>query len=104
MQCGREIMKRDIPHWLMELDNSDMEFIRKFIISSGSLKKLAKEYNISYPTVRIRLDNLIQKIEVSEKQDVPMVSFLKKLAIDNRLSLETAELIINKYNQERSDN
>lgn len=97
-------MKRDIPHWLMELDNSDMEFIRKFIISSGSLKKLAKEYNISYPTVRIRLDNLIQKIEVSEKQDVPMVSFLKKLAIDNRLSLETAELIINKYNQERSDN
>ncbi|MFL0594555.1 DUF2089 family protein [Staphylococcus sp. HMSC62A08] len=98
------MMKRDIPHWLMELDNSDMEFIRKFIISSGSLKKLAKEYNISYPTVRIRLDNLIQKIEVSEKQDVPMVSFLKKLAIDNRLSLETAELIINKYNQERSDN
>ncbi|WP_415843357.1 DUF2089 family protein [Staphylococcus gallinarum] len=97
-------MKRDIPQWLLELENSDIEFIRNFIVNSGSLKDLAKQYDISYPTVRIRLNNLIQKIEVSERQDVePMISFLKKLAIDNRLSLETAELIINKYNQERSE-
>lgn len=97
-------MKRDIQQWLLELENSDIEFIRNFIVNSGSLKDLAKQYDISYPTVRIRLNNLIQKIEVSERQDVePMISFLKKLAIDNRLSLETAELIINKYNQERSE-
>lgn len=94
-------MKRDIPQWLLELDNNDLEFIRKFIISSGSLKELAKEYNISYPTVRIRLNNLIQKINISKEQNLPMINFLKKLAIDNRISLETAELIINKYIQER---
>lgn len=94
-------MKHSTPQWILELDNNDLEFIRKFILNSGSLKSLAKEYKISYPTVRLRLNNLIQKIELSRQQDIPMIKFLKKLAIDDRISLETAELIINKYNQER---
>ena len=55
--------ERDIPSWILSLDSEDLEFIRKFIINSGSLKSLAKEYDVSYPTVRLRLDRLIQKIK-----------------------------------------
>jgi hypothetical protein len=36
-------------------------------MTSGSLKDLAARYGVSYPTVRLRLDRLIQKIEVFEK-------------------------------------
>ena len=47
--------------WLSELDVEDIHFIKKFVLSSGSLKEIAEIYQVSYPTVRLRLDRLIQK-------------------------------------------
>jgi hypothetical protein len=54
-------------HWLDLLDEEEHAFIRRFILASGSLKELAQTYGVSYPTVRLRLDRLIQRIEVFEK-------------------------------------
>ncbi len=54
-------------HWIDLLDEEERAFIRRFILASGSLKELAKAYDVSYPTLRLRLDRLIQKIEVFEK-------------------------------------
>lgn len=49
------------------LDTEDLAFVRRFIVASGSLKELARVYGVSYPTVRLRLDRLIQKLEVFEQ-------------------------------------
>ena len=38
--------------------------------ASGSLKRVAREYGVSYPTVRARLDRLIAKIEVVDQQRI----------------------------------
>ncbi|HCT0451134.1 TPA: DUF2089 family protein, partial [Staphylococcus pseudintermedius] len=74
-----------------------------FILNSGSLKKLSKEYEVSYPTIRSRLNQLISKIKlVEEKQSEPMIKFIKSLAIEDKVSLETANLIIKKYKDERN--
>ena len=43
-----------------------MTFIKKFVLASGSLKEVAALYGVSYPTVRLRLDRLIQKIQLTE--------------------------------------
>lgn len=89
--------------WLKSLDETDLEFVRKFIINSGSLKKLSKDYDVSYPTIRSRLNQLIKKIELAEeKESKPMIKFIKNLAIEDRISLETANLIIDKYKNERN--
>ncbi|MFP7171692.1 DUF2089 family protein [Terribacillus sp. 7520-G] len=94
--------KKDVPSWILSLDSEDLEFIRKFILNSGSLKDLAKAYEVSYPTVRLRLNRLIQKIElVEESESEELVSFIKKLAIEERITLEDARLIIQKYNSEK---
>ena len=53
--------------WIDLLDEEDLAFVRRFIVASGSLKELARVYGVSYPTVRLRLDRLIQKIEVFEE-------------------------------------
>jgi hypothetical protein len=53
--------------WTVLLDEEELAFARRFILASGSLKELAQAYGVSYPTVRLRLDRLIQKIEVFEK-------------------------------------
>ena len=52
--------------WLDYLSEEDLAFVKRFILSSGSLKDLAGVYGISYPTVRLRLDRLIAKIQVVE--------------------------------------
>lgn len=95
-------MKEDkLPIWLTDLDNEELEFIKFFVLASGSLKELAKHYEITYPTIRLRLDRLIQKIEVREKQeDSDLVSLIKKLTLDNRLDLDTAKELIEAYNKE----
>ena len=57
--------KFDLPV-LSRLDSEEQTFIINLIKSSGSLKDLAGLYGVSYPTVRNRLDTLIQKIEELE--------------------------------------
>jgi hypothetical protein len=49
------------------LSPEDQGFILKFVKYSGSLKEMAKELNLSYPTVRNLLNDIIEKIESYEK-------------------------------------
>lgn len=94
----------NVPNWILSLEREDIEFIKNIVINSGSLKELAKFYDVSYPTVRSRLDKLIQKIEVNDRlENEEFISFIKKLSIDDRISLEDAKLIIEKYKRERDD-
>ena len=50
-----------IPDWIMQLEEEDLAFIKNFVLASGSLKEIAGIYGVTYPTVRLRLDKLIQK-------------------------------------------
>ena len=91
-----------IPQWILALEMEDITFLKNFVLKSGSLKEIAKLYEVSYPTVRLRHDKLIQKIELSDQKDEePFSAFIKGLAVDSRIDLETAKIIIEKYKQER---
>ena len=48
---------------LARLDEREQAFIVDFVKSSGSLKEMAKNRGISYPTVRNLLDDLIEKLK-----------------------------------------
>lgn len=89
-----------IPEWLSGLEDEDLVFIKKFILASGSLKEMAGQYGVTYPTVRLRLDRLIQKIQVAEQAGAdPYVAFIKRLAINDKLDFDTAKLLISEYKQ-----
>ena len=86
------------PTWLSELDTEDINFIKRFILASGSLKEIAKIYDVSYPTVRLRLDRLIQKIQLAEKTDDDVfINLIKRLTIDEKVELDVAKTIIHAY-------
>ncbi|MCE5270963.1 DUF2089 domain-containing protein [bacterium] len=53
---------------LARLDSGDQQFILNLLTSGGSLKELAALYGISYPTVRNRLDALIEKVQSIQNQ------------------------------------
>ena len=87
-----------VPVWMAELEDEDLAFIKKFILASGSLKEVASVYGVSYPTVRLRLDRLIQKIRLTETAEAdPYVSLVKRLAVDDKLDFDTAKILITAY-------
>ncbi|MEK4867918.1 DUF2089 family protein [Bacillus sp. FSL E2-8895] len=92
----------NIPNWILALENEDLEFVKNLVLHSGSLKEIAKVYEVSYPTVRLKLDRLIDKIKMNDAvENEEFIKFIKGLSIDDRISVEDAKLIIEKYKQER---
>jgi hypothetical protein len=89
------------PKWASDLRDEDFAFIKRFVLASGSLKEIAESYKVSYPTVRLKLDRLIQKITLSESErDDMYVAFIKNMALDQKISVEAAKLLINMYKKE----
>lgn len=87
-----------VPEWIVNLDDEDVVFIKKFIQASGSLKEVAKQYAVTYPTVRLRLDRLIQKIHISdETANEPYVGVVKRLVINEKIDFDTAKILITEY-------
>lgn len=87
-----------LPDWMANLEEEDLAFIKRFLLASGSLKEMTVEYGVSYPTVRLRLDRLIQKIRLGEEVGAdPYISLIKRMAINEKLDLDTAKVLIGEY-------
>lgn len=87
-----------LPEWMSQLEEEDLVFIKKFLLASGSLKEMARQYNVTYPTVRLRLDRLIQRIEIGETvAGDPYISLVKRLAVNDKLDVDTARQLIAEY-------
>ena len=82
-----------IPEWMADLEDEDVTFVKKFLLASGSLKEMARQYGVTYPTVRLRLDRLIQKIKLSEDTEKePYIALIKQLALNDKLEFTTTKL------------
>ena len=98
-----------MPHhkWLEFMTEEDLSFIRRFILASGSLKEMAAIYGVSYPTVRLRLDRLIDKIKILDSQE-DLSDFerqVRALHAEGRLDTEALRMILTAHHQQNlSDN
>jgi len=65
MTCHRCRVSIEAPFPMSRLGNLPVEhqrFIEMFVLASGSLKELAEQTGVSYPTVRSRLDKIIEAL------------------------------------------
>lgn len=86
--------------WFLELSTEDQEFVKQLVLSSGSLKQLAKIYDVSYPTVRTRLNMVIQTINlIDSKQANSFEGRIMKMVIAEKISLDVAKEIISDYRE-----
>ena len=88
--------------WLAKLSDEDVSFIKRFVLASGSLKDLAKGYGISYPTVRLRLDRLIEKIKVLDSQEIvsEFERTLRASYAEGKLDMETLKTLLVAHREE----
>ena len=90
-----------VPEWMANLEDEDVVFIKKFLLASGSLKEIASQYGVTYPTVRLRL---IQKIQLGESQEEdPYVALVKRLAVNDKLDFDTAKILIHAYKKAKEE-
>lgn len=54
---------------LARLPQEEQQFVVEFIKASGSLKEIARRCGVSYPTVRNRLNELIEHLNRLEQED-----------------------------------
>lgn len=105
----KEVINMDtVPMWMKNLDDEDMIFIKRFLLASGSLKEVAKLYGVTYPTVKVRLNKLIDKIKLAEDKtdNDEFVELIKRYVIDKDIEFDVAKNLITEYKKikEKSKN
>lgn len=88
--------------WFEQLSAEDASFIKRFVVASGSLKNLAQAYGISYPTVRLRLDRLIEKIKVLDSQEIvsEFERALRARYAEGKIDMETLRALLAAHQKE----
>ena len=82
-------------HPLASLPREDLDLILELVLRSGSLKDLATEYDVSYPTIRIRLDKVIARLAAARegKKPDPLSELLATMVERGELSPSAARAI-----------
>ena len=70
--CGVSITAAFPMSRLASLPVEHQRFIEMFVLSSGNLKEIAEQVGVSYPTIRSRLDKVIEllRAEIAKTQRV----------------------------------
>ena len=92
-------MAEAVPGWLAALDDEDAQFLKRFVLASGSLKAVAEGYGISYPTVRARLDRLIAKVAAADtaRDADPFERAVRVLVADAKVAPAVARKLIDAH-------
>ena len=79
----------------MALPREDLDLITELVLQSGSLKALAKSYGVSYPTIRSRLDKLIERLRLvlDGRRPDPIADLLGTLVARGELSAGGAKAL-----------
>ncbi|WP_413628166.1 DUF2089 family protein [Fructilactobacillus vespulae] len=86
--------------WFLTLTEDDQNFAKQIILKSGSLKDLAQHYEVSYPTLRQRLNQLIDKIVATEqKQKDNFEPHIMQQVINGNMDLDVAKDLIGYYHK-----
>lgn len=98
-------MEQKPQHPLHSLEHDDLEFVLRMVLASGSLKELAKQYDVSYPTIRNRLDRLITKLKqiIEGRPADPMAELLADFVETQQLTPNAARQILEMHRRKSDE-
>ena len=82
-------------HPLFRLSREDLDVVVELVLHSGSLKDLAVAYGVSYPTIRARLDRVIDRLRQAKAGEPPdpLRELLARLVERGELSPSAARAV-----------
>lgn len=90
-------------HPLLYLNEEELDLVLQFVLASGSLKDLARVYQVSYPTIRTRVDRLIERLRqaVEGATPDPMLQLLAGLVERGDVTVSAARALRDLYRQQQ---
>ena len=67
IKCGLQLETDFDENPLLLLTREEQDFILEFILTGGNFKSLAEKLDLTYPTLRLRLDKIITKLDSTSK-------------------------------------
>lgn len=64
-----------------DLTDEERRFVEMFVVSRGNIKEMEKRLGVSYPTVRNKLDAIIEKLNRKHLKDDPETRRQRRLEI-----------------------
>lgn len=92
----------DLPSWICALEENELVLLKQFVLNSGSLKAIAELYDVTYPTIRLRLDRLIDRIRQSdEREESAFEALVKDLTLKEDIKPGAARKLLEAYEKEQ---
>lgn len=90
---------------LSRLPEDDLSLVVQFVLCSGSLKDLAKRYGVSYPTIRGRLDGVIERLRaaVEDRPRDPLAETLAEMVQRGELTATGARKVLEAAKERTQD-
>ena len=70
--CGSELAGEFASCAYCALETSELDLLRVFLSSRGNLREVEKHLGVSYPTARVRLDAVINKLGFTPSGEAPV--------------------------------
>src|SRR5690348_1458073 len=92
-------------HPLFALTEGDLDLVLQLVLASGSLKELAEVYKVSYPTIRLRMDRLIERVRqlVRGTTPDPMTQLLADLVERGEIAVPAARTVRALYRRQMTE-
>jgi len=93
--CGTTIRGRFELDEIMKLSPEQLAFLKIFIKNRGNLSEVQKELNISYPTAKNRLEDIVRSMgyDTVDKEQEETIKILEKLESGEMKPDEALELL-----------
>jgi len=92
-------------HPLLALNEEELDLVLQLVLASGSLKDLARVYQVSYPTIRLRVDRLIERVRqlANGAMPDPMMQLLAELVERGEITVPAARSVRDLYRQQKEN-
>ena len=93
LECGVEVQGEFTPCPVCRLRGDDRKLFELFLASRGNLKRMERKLKVSYPTVRQRVEDLLNRLGYSRSGPTDRLEVLRRLKA-GKISVKEAERLL----------
>lgn len=102
-RCSTEVASDFTTPAFLELSLEQQKFAIEFILASGSLKEMAKILNISYPTVRAKLDRIIECLRGQQSAEDQRRAAILDAVEEKKISTRRASQLLSDSSEDKQE-
>jgi hypothetical protein len=92
--CRTRVESQFEPSPLVRLTPEQQDLAVKFILTSGNLKELATQEGVSYPTIRTRIDRLMEVLRGNKKEESDRRAAILDAVEEKKISADEAARLL----------